>query len=98
MPGIVMLHEHLYYPAGPGDLRHSSAQSFLRLYLAGGVTTMRTGGNVERVHGHQPGKQRAERGEIAAPAIDATAPYLNGPNTFLQMHVADGRRPTRGGR
>jgi enamidase len=26
-------------------------------------------------------------GELAGPAIDATAPYLNGPNSFLQMHT-----------
>ena len=26
-----------------------------------------------------------EAGEIAGPAIDATAPYVNGPNPFLQM-------------
>ena len=44
-PGLVMVHEHLYYPTGP-QVYGQLGQSFIRLYLAGGVTTMRTGGNV----------------------------------------------------
>src|SRR5688572_22450029 len=45
MPGLVMMHEHLYYPTGPG-VYGQLGESFVRLYLAGGVTTMRTGGNL----------------------------------------------------
>ena len=45
IPGLVMVHEHSYYPTGPG-VYGQLGQSFTRLYLAGGVTTMRTGGNV----------------------------------------------------
>src|SRR5690606_37373892 len=45
LPGLVMLHEHLYYPTGPG-VYGQLGQSFVRLYLAGGVTTIRTGGNM----------------------------------------------------
>ena len=44
MPGLVMVHEHLFYPTGPG-VYGNLAESFSRLYLAGGVTSMRTGGN-----------------------------------------------------
>jgi imidazolonepropionase-like amidohydrolase len=44
LPGLVMLHEHLYYPTGPG-VYGQLGESFVRLYLAGGVTTMRTAGN-----------------------------------------------------
>ena len=40
-----MVHEHLYYPTGPG-VYGQLGLSFTRLYLAGGVTTMRTGGNM----------------------------------------------------
>src|SRR5262245_9209496 len=43
LPGFVMVHEHLYYPVGPG-VYGQLGESFTRLYLAGGVTTMRTGG------------------------------------------------------
>ena len=56
----------------------------MRLYLAGGVTTMRTGGNMNGFMDISLA-QRVEAGEIAGPAIDATAPYVNGPNPFLQM-------------
>src|SRR5436309_1880464 len=45
LPGLVMVHEHLYYPTGPGVYGNLS-ESFSRLYLAGGVTSMRTGGNM----------------------------------------------------
>ena len=94
MPGIVMLHEHTYYPTGPG-VYGVLGNSFVRLYLAGGVTTMRTGGNVNGVMDVNLSR-RAATFAIAAPAIDATAPYLNGPNNFVQMHsledAADARR------
>ena len=43
-----MVHEHLYYPTGPGVYGQLGV-SFSRLYLAGGVTTMRTGGQHERL-------------------------------------------------
>ena len=57
MPGIVGMHNHLFYIARPNlDSRWHSDQPVLvpqmtfsapRLYLAGGVTTMRTTGSVE---------------------------------------------------
>jgi len=83
MPGLVMVHEHLYYPTGPG-VYGQLGESFVRLYLAGGVTTMRTGGNVNGFMDLKL-KQLIEAGQQPGPAIDATAPYLNGPNSFLQM-------------
>lgn len=83
IPGLVMVHEHLYYPTGPG-VYGQLGESFVRLYLAGGVTTMRTGGNVNGFMDLKL-KQLIEAGQQPGPAIDATAPYLNGPNTFLQM-------------
>ena len=84
VPGLIMVHEHLYYPTG-GNVYAQLGASFVRLYLAGGVTTMRTGGNVNGVMDIKM-KQEIEAGRQAGPAIDATAPYLNGPNQFLQMH------------
>ena len=85
IPGLVMVHEHLFYPTGP-QVYGQLGQSFIRLYLAGGVTTMRTGGNVHGVMDLNL-KRLIEDGEQAGPAIDATAPYLNGPNTFLQVQA-----------
>jgi imidazolonepropionase-like amidohydrolase len=83
IPGLVMLHEHLYYPTGPG-VYGQLGESFSRLYLAGGVTTMRTGGNMNGFMDINL-KRAIEAGQKAGPAIDATAPYVNGPNTFQQM-------------
>ena len=88
MPGLVMVHEHLYYPAGPG-VYGQLGESFIRLYLAGGVTTMRTGGNVNGFMDLKL-KRLIDAGQKAGPAIDATAPYLNGANTFSQMRDLKG--------
>jgi imidazolonepropionase-like amidohydrolase len=84
IPGLIMVHEHLYYPTG-GSVYGQFGASFVRLYLAGGVTTMRTGGNVNGIMDIKM-KQEIDAGRQPGPAIDATAPYLNGPNSFLQMH------------
>ncbi len=73
IPGLVMVHEHLYYPTGPG-IYGQLGLSFVRLYLAGGVTTMRTGGNVNGFMDLKL-KQLIEQGQQPGPAIDATAPY-----------------------
>ncbi|MFN8582131.1 MAG: hypothetical protein U0163_14300 [Gemmatimonadaceae bacterium] len=57
----------------------------MRLYLAGRVTSMRTGGNMNGF-GEINIKQAIERGQKAGPWIDATAPYLQGAaGSFGQM-------------
>ena len=94
IPGLVMLHEHLYYPVGPG-VYGQLGQSFVRLYLAGGVTTMRTGGNMNGFMDINL-KRGVEDGRVPGPAIDATAPYVNGANTFVQMRsMADAEEAKR---
>ena len=83
IPGFVMVHEHLFYPTGPG-VYGNLTESFVKLYLAGGVTSMRTGGNMNGYSELNVAKAIA-RGDKPGPWIDATAPYLNGPNPFGQM-------------
>ena len=85
MPGLVHVHEHLYYPnAGGGYGLYG--ESFTRLYLAGGVTSMRTGGNVNG-YGELAIARDIAAGRKAGPWIDATAPYLEGPGAFTgQMY------------
>lgn len=85
IPGLVMMHEHLFYPTGPG-VYGQLGESFVRLYLAGGVTTMRTAGNTGGIMDINL-KQMIEKGEQPGPEIDATAPYLNGPQDMLQMYA-----------
>ena len=88
LPGLVMLHEHLYYPAG-ANVYAQLGESFTRLYLAGGVTTMRTGGNVNGFMDVNL-KKAIDAGQKPGPSMDATAPYLNGPNPFIQMRALAG--------
>ena len=49
IPGFVMLHEHLFY-AKPFEGAYKAVHmtnTFPKMYLAGGVTTMRTAGSIE---------------------------------------------------
>ena len=78
MPGYVMLHEHLFYPAGGGAVYNEQGYSFPRLYLAGGVTTMRTAGNMAG-YADLNIKKAIDDGTMLGPTIDVTAPYLEGP-------------------
>ena len=81
IPGLVMVHEHLFYPTGPATYANLT-ESFSRLYLAGGVTSMRTGGNMNGYSELRIGSAIL-RGEKVGPWIDATAPYLEGPGLGL---------------
>jgi enamidase len=94
LPGLVMLHEHLYYPVGP-NVYGQLGVSFARLYLAGGVTTMRTAGNTNGLMDINL-RDHIDKGTAVGPAMDVTAPYLEGPNTQLQMYAlkdaADARK------
>jgi imidazolonepropionase-like amidohydrolase len=85
IPGLVMLHEHLFYPVGP-NVYGQLGVSFTRLYLAGGVTTMRTAGNTNGAMDINL-RDHIDQGTAVGPAMDVTAPYLEGPNTQLQMHA-----------
>jgi cytosine/adenosine deaminase-related metal-dependent hydrolase len=85
MPGLVMVHEHLYYPVGGGTYANLT-ESFSRLYLAGGVTSMRTGGNMNGMAEILVAKA-IQRGEKPGPFIDATAPYLEGPGMGFNQVV-----------
>jgi enamidase len=95
LPGFVMVHEHLYYPTGGGTYANLT-ESFTRLYLAGGVTSMRTGGNMNG-YGELAVKRAIDAGQKPGPWIDATAPYLQGPGQGIaQLYdlkdAADARR------
>ena len=81
IPGLVMVHEHLFYPTGENTYANLS-ESFTRLYLAGGVTSMRTGGNLNG-YGEIEIAKAIVRGQKPGPWIDATAPYLEGPGLAL---------------
>ena len=88
IPGLVGMHDHMYYPApgrGPA-LYPEHAGSFPLLYLAGGVTSIRTTGSVETYTDLEL-KRAIDEGTAAGPKINVTGPYLEGQGAFvLQMH------------
>src|ERR1700758_456147 len=95
MPGIVGMHNHLFYIAAPNlNSEWKSEPPLLvpqmtfsapRLYLAGGVTTMRTTGSVE-TYADLNLKREIESGKLPGPHLDVTGPYLEGADSFfIQM-------------
>ena len=88
MPGLVGMHDHMYYPAPLGGLPMypEHASSFPRLYLAGGVTSIRTTGSLEPYADLQL-KEAIDKGHLVGPKIHVTAPYFEGQGAFaIQMH------------
>lgn len=77
IPGMIMMHEHLFYgkAVSPYYLALQMPVSFPQLYLAGGVTTMRTAGSVEP-QTDLTLKKWVKTGKIAGPDIDVTGPYI----------------------
>jgi len=95
-PGLVLMHEHLFYPTGRLALFNEMGWSFPRLYLACGVTSMRTAGSVEPYTDLNI-KRLIDSGRIPGPKVHVTGPYLDGQGAFAtQFHVlkdaADARR------
>jgi imidazolonepropionase-like amidohydrolase len=92
------MHNHLYYPApGPGSPRTYPPHvfSFPRLYLAGGVTTIRTTGSVETYTDLET-KKLIDAGKIPGPKMHITGPYLEGAGSFTpQMHELTGPEDAR---
>ncbi|HET6555595.1 MAG TPA: amidohydrolase family protein [Dyella sp.] len=89
LPGFVMVHEHMFYPAGGAEYNEMS-YSFPRLYLAGGTTTMRTAGSM-MPYADINVRDAIARGDVLGPDIDATGPYLNGPGLPIPgVHALSG--------
>jgi imidazolonepropionase-like amidohydrolase len=95
IPGLVGMHEHLFYPTpggGPGrqNMYGEMADSAPRLYLAGGVTTARTTGSVEP-YTDLALKAAIDAGETPGPKLLITGPYLEGtPSLGPQLHSLTG--------
>ena len=89
MPGLVMLHEHMYISAPDISTRYLHLKqlpfSFPRLYLAAGATTIRTCGSVEPYSDIRI-KKDIDLGVLPGPNMELTAPYIEGKSTrFPQM-------------
>jgi imidazolonepropionase-like amidohydrolase len=91
IPGIVGMHEHLFYDSGDGiPTYNEQAFSFPRLYLASGVTTARTAGSLEP-YTDLSIKKAIDAGRMPGPKMWITGPYLEGRGAFApQMHELTG--------
>ena len=89
IPGLVGMHDHMVYPVGRGSYGEM-AFSFPRLYLANGVTTIRTTGALEPYTDLEL-KKEIDSGKSPGPKMHVTGPYLEGAGSWaLQMHQLTG--------
>ena len=85
MPGMVMLHEHMFYPKTTPERTYGVDQmsySFPRLYLAGGVTTLRTAGSI-MPQADVNLKNAIGKGIIPGPNMDVTSPHMDREGTGI---------------
>jgi imidazolonepropionase-like amidohydrolase len=106
IPGLVGMHDHMFYTArvnltsqgkleAPGFLVQQLSFSAPRLYLAAGVTSLRTTGSVEP-YADLYLKKAIDEGKTPGPKMYVTAPYLEGQGTeFTQMHELSGPEDAR---
>ena len=98
IPGLVGMHDHLFYPSGMSTnpaIYNEMGFSAPRLYLACGVTSLRTTGSIEPYTDLEL-KKMIDGGEIPGPKIHVTGPYLEGAGAFTpQMHVLTGPQDAR---
>jgi imidazolonepropionase-like amidohydrolase len=94
LPGFVGLHNHILYTVSGRwtQLSHSAP----RLYLASGVTTVRTTGSFVP-YDEINLKQEIEAGRVPGPAMFVTGPFLTGPEEtrWRQMSQVEGSEDAR---
>ncbi len=91
LPGLVGMHDHMFFPEGGTPPMYSDMGiSFPRLYLALGVTTIRTAGSVVPFTDLEI-KRLIDVGRMIGPKMHITAPYLEGRGAFTPvMHELTG--------
>ena len=96
LPGLVGMHNHMFFPQGGSPPIYSNmAISFPRLYLALGVTTIRTTGSVAPFTDLES-KRMIDAGRMIGPKMHITAPYLEGRGSFTPvMHELTGPEDAR---
>ena len=80
IPGIVGMHNHTFYRGVRGTPGETTAQldvSSPRLYLANGVTTVRTTGSISP-YSELNVKHQIDSGEAPGPRMYVTGPYFDG--------------------
>ena len=85
MPGLVGMHDHMFFPMGGNPPMYSNmGSSFPRLYLALGVTTIRTTGSVAPYTDLEI-KRLIDSGRMIGPKMHITGPYLEGRGSFTPV-------------
>lgn len=93
IPGLIGLHNHSYYTGGNGRAAQLSF-SGSRLYLASGVTTIRTTG--ARAPYEEINLKRAiDEGRAIGPNMFTTGPYLTGQEGAQSMAQLEGAEQAR---
>ncbi|MGE0443063.1 MAG: amidohydrolase family protein [Gemmatimonadales bacterium] len=82
LPGFVGMHDHTFYTTAAGR-RAQLSVSAPRLYLASGVTTIRTTGSISP-YAEITLKQQIERGDVPGPRMHISGPYLTGPDAVVE--------------
>jgi hypothetical protein len=87
IPGMVGMHDHMFYTAAGG---HANQMSFTapRLYLASGVTSVRTTGS-RSPYADINLKRAVDAGQTPGPRIHVTTPYLTGGEGGGSMFATD---------
>ena len=100
IPGMVMMHEHMFYGESqpPFYIGQAMPLSFPKLYLAGGATTIRTTGTVEPQTDLNIRKWIGE-GKMTGPDMDVTTPYIERegipiPEMLFVKNTAEAERET----
>jgi imidazolonepropionase-like amidohydrolase len=83
IPGLVGLHNHTFYTTSARSIQLNTSAP--RLYLASGVTTVRTTGSYSP-YSEINLKREIEEGEVPGPRMYITGPYLTGETGVGGMH------------
>ena len=85
LPGLVGMHDHMFFPEGGNPPLYSTMSfSFSRLYLAAGVTTIRTAGSISPYQDIAV-KKMIDAGRMLGPKMHITGPYLEGVGAFTPV-------------
>jgi imidazolonepropionase-like amidohydrolase len=77
IPGLFGMHDHTFYPSGgTGGQRNHNLYSAPRLYLASGVTSIRTAGTYEP-YADLNLKESIDRGQTPGPRMNVSGAYLD---------------------
>ena len=92
LPGLVGMHNHTFYTTSLRSIQLN--RSAPRLYLASGVTTIRTTGSMSP-YAEINLKGAIDRGEVPGPRMFVTGPYITGGTGVSSMSRVSGAEDTR---